>query len=163
MAMPLPEVAASPGVDDAFGHWLAGFIDGEGCFFFHKHKLQFSPPQFQLKLRDDDRAVLEECAVRTGLGRVLPIPRKDRSKPQCKWIIAKKADCLSLVALLDRYPLRAKKQHDFAIWREAVLHWAAQKRIGTSGGGTEKFDGQRGDALRERLTKGRQYAPVHCA
>jgi hypothetical protein len=26
--------------------------------------------------------------------------------------------------VLDRYPLRAKKRRDYAIWREAVLEWA---------------------------------------
>lgn len=146
-------------VEDAFGHWLAGFIDGEGCFFFHKKKGQFSPPQFQLKLRDDDREILDECVRRTSLGRVIPVLRRGASKPQSKWLITKRADCVALVRLLDRCPLRAKKRRDFAIWREAVALWNTQKKVGRAGGGTSKYQASGAiQALRWDLTKGRAYA-----
>src|SRR4051812_25416446 len=60
---------------DGFGHWLAGFIDGEGCFRLHtlydsRYAYTYYACYFALDLRDDDTAVLEECVKRTGLGRV---------------------------------------------------------------------------------------------
>lgn len=146
---------------DDFGHWLAGFIDGEGCFYFHRSGAAFAPPQFQLKLRDDDRAILEECVERTGLGRIVIHKRKGRSNPQVAWSIIKRADCVALVAILDRFPLRAKKSRDFAIWRQAVELWAVQKKTGVGGGGTKGFpDAPAIAALRDQLVSGRAYAPA---
>lgn len=158
----LPRKALSimqPEVGDAFGNWLAGFIDGEGCFFFHSRRKQFSPPQFQLKLRDDDRAILEECVSRTGLGRIITTDRRGRSNPQIKWLISRCSDCRCLVEIIDRYPLRAKKKRDFEIWREAVLLWDKQTKIGIAGGGTQKFaETDRINELHVQLKEGRQYA-----
>lgn len=37
--------------------------------------------------------------------------------------IETKEGCRRLVDVLDRFPLRAKKARDYAIWREAVLTW----------------------------------------
>jgi hypothetical protein len=62
-----------PELDDAFGHWLAGFADGEGCF----------------------------SIIRT-VGQ--------------------------LAEFFTRYPLRAKKRTDFAIWRQAVELWIQRRR-----------------------------------
>jgi hypothetical protein len=64
--------------------------------------------------------------------------------------VSKKADAMALVAILDRYPIRAKKADDYAIWREAVLEW--DKAVS----GT-KFDWTRMNELREALKGVRVY------
>lgn len=115
--------------DSEFGHWLAGFIDGEGCFRVHCEKGgTYYACHFTLKLRDDDRAILEEIVERTGIGHLKPDLVRGTSKPAMVWVVQSKAECVKLVALLDQYPLRAKKRNDYAIWREAVDHWTTGPR-----------------------------------
>lgn len=123
-----------PDLADGFGHWLAGFIDGEGCFAIcrRQRKGYASYGVFmKLTLRDDDAAILHEIVAATGIGSLF-IPSQKRyqhnrnQKPQLGWMVASKADCRTLVAILDRYPLRAKKARDYAIWRDAVEFWASQ-------------------------------------
>ncbi len=109
-------------MDDAFGHWLAGFIDGEGSFQIVAFRGRFDC-RFRVKLRDDDRAILEEIVKRTGIGRIKTDAGHGSSKPQAVWKVQNKAECLALVQLLDRYPVRAKKARDYVVWRAAVMLW----------------------------------------
>lgn len=124
-----------PDVPPDFGHWLAGFIDGEGYFGINRGRNKGCPaisyrPIFKVALRGDDRAILVEIVERTGIGRVNDDPRGDGLNPQSQWTVSGKANCVQLAALLDRYPLRAKKARDFAIWREAVAEWQALRQWG---------------------------------
>lgn len=118
-------------MDDAFGHWLAGFIDGEGYFGIvvsGREKRSWGC-RFTIGLRADDAAILQECHKQTGLGWLTSSPSRDpRWGPQWQWTISSKKDCIALMRLLERYPLRAKKAADFAVWREAVRCWAALGR-----------------------------------
>jgi hypothetical protein len=138
-------------MDDAFGHWLAGFIDGEGCFMVygpeggHRRCCKFT-----LKLRGDDVAVLVEIVEKTGIGRVRHQPNKQRTLPQYGWLVDTKADCVALVVLLDRYPLRAKKARDYAIWREGVAEWNRMH-------GNLRQDWSRMDRLHRALRAVRHY------
>src|SRR4051812_8024445 len=106
-------------MDTGFGHWLAGFIDGEGCFLIVRTRT-YHQCRFSLKVRDDDIAVIEEIQQRTQIGRVKANRSRNTSNPQVEWIIDTKPDCLELVNILDKFPLRAKKARDYQIWREAV-------------------------------------------
>ena len=120
-------------MDDAFGHWVAGFIDGEGCFRIHKSKISSGHPyyaaQFSLKVRDDDRPVIEEIVSRTGIGRISAYSRREgNSKPCCLWQVWSQEESLKLVEFLDKYPLRAKKKRDYEIWKQAVLWWTSSKK-----------------------------------
>lgn len=57
-------------VDDSFGHWLAGFIAGEGCFRVHKEKEGgYYACHFTLKLQDGDSAILHEIIENARLYR----------------------------------------------------------------------------------------------
>jgi hypothetical protein len=149
-------------VDDAFGHWLAGFIDGEGSFCIVPNRGGYSA-KFQLKLRDDDGAILLEIALRTGMGRLVAEQRRTASRPNDNpatvWKVQSKGDCLALIRLLDRYPLRAKKARDYAIWREAVLEWngMAPGRRRPAGGGLCHSDWAPMAALGAQLREARVY------
>jgi hypothetical protein len=115
---------------DAFGHWLSGFCDGEGCFFLgldlrSRHASNAPTPKaaFFLVLRADDMAVLRQIhsfwqCGRVRLRRTYGRPGHPAFDLTCDgW--AEMAGVL--VPHFDRYPLRAKKARDFAVWREAVL------------------------------------------
>lgn len=122
-----------PVPDPSFGHWFAGFADGEGCFIIARggrNNTSFCCA-FIIGLRVDDLAVVETLREVTGVGAVHvygPYASSQRAgaKPQARWDVGNRADCLKLRDIFDRYPLRSKKAGDFAIWREAVQCWAEQ-------------------------------------
>lgn len=121
--------AASPIPSPQDGHFLAGLIDAEGCF-------QIRPNNggtawqcwFSLALRDDDAEVLVELHELTRLGHLQRTPARGTSKPQITWMIQRQADCLRLVELLDRFPLRARKRAVAEIWVRAVRELAREPR-----------------------------------
>jgi hypothetical protein len=110
-------------MNDGFGHWLAGFIDGEGCFMIRiKKRQKFFTPIFSLRVRADENEVMESIRDQTCIGKLYFYPHNGiRGNPCIIWEVARKDDCRKLVTILDKYPLRAKKRRDFGIWREAVL------------------------------------------
>ena len=114
-------------LDPAFGHYLAGFIDGEGSFRVAENNGGRSLCcRFSIKLREDDRDILVEAKQRLGIGTLLRDTSQGThrtSKPSARWQVYDRPGCLKLVAVLDAYPLRAKKARDYAIWREAVFEW----------------------------------------
>jgi hypothetical protein len=117
-------------IEADYGNWLAGLIDGEGCFRVHKEKGGgYYACHFTLKLRDDDRAMLEEIVVMTGIGHVkADASRSGNSKPCAVWTVHSKDACARLVTLLDRFPLRSRKARDYEVWRRAVAVWLSMRR-----------------------------------
>lgn len=151
-------------VDDAFGHWLAGLIDGEGCFRVQRNGARRGArhatyvPVFGLKLRDDDASVLAQIAEQTGIGHLdRDIARTGGSKPCLRWTVDTRADCAQLVEILDRFPLRTRKAADYVIWRRAVVEWTTKPR-------GDRWHGPRDwsvlSALRDELVAARAYVPV---
>jgi hypothetical protein len=111
---------------DAFGHWLSGFTDGEGCFFLGMRQQTPARPlaKFFIVLRADDKDVLVQIRSYLGVGIVEHRSREKRSsfdtKPQYVYRVESLADQLLLVKHFDAYPLRAKKARDFALWKTGV-------------------------------------------
>ena len=148
-------------MNDAFGHWLAGFIDGEGCFVIAKREDPKYGARYQCRfsvnMRADERPMLEEIVARTHIGRIeaKKADRKSRrGNPQAVWMVTSQRECLMLVELLDRYPLRAKKRRDYTIWREAVILWCGWAMDNPR---HFKRDWRPLGRLRERLMDGRRY------
>ena len=107
--------------DEAFGHWLAGFSDGEGCFTVTKRSDSAGVVvAFQIKLRDDDADILYECQRRLG-GTVIRIKESNpKWGDQVVWRVRDMTSLQNLVNLFEAHPLRAKKRKDFEIWKQAV-------------------------------------------
>ncbi len=122
----LPNGAVIP---SDFGHWLAGFIAGEGCFKIWQNKNTESYTcRFKLKLRDDDKDILTEIVTLTRIGSVQPERNGRGDNPSAVWVVENKEHCQNLVAMLDCYPLRAKKLRDYLVWRDAVQFWITAPR-----------------------------------
>ena len=116
-------------VEPSFGHWLAGFVDGEGCFRIHRiRKGEYYECHFQIKLRRDDKSVLKKIRDVLGFGRIQNIEGGGNSKPQALYIVTSRDDCLKIADIFLQFPLRAKKQRDFFKWYEALLNWKNQER-----------------------------------
>ncbi len=108
-----------PTLDPDFGHWFAGFVDGEGCFYIHPLGCRFI-----LVMRADDEDVLRTIQETLGIGRISYRFRNlgaDGAHPQFRLEVARKADCAWLTTVFDQFPLRSRKAADYAVWREAAL------------------------------------------
>ena len=108
-------------MDRDFGNWLAGFIDGEGCFQVSYARKYWSC-RFTIQLRSDDAPILEMIQSETGLGKIYVY------EPAAVWRVTKRSDCSALVELLDEHSLRAKQTEVFKLWAIAVRGWQRSKR-----------------------------------
>ncbi len=118
---------------NAFGNYLSGFTDGEGCFMlaFHESsrlcrsgntytRLHFDA-RFTILLRLDDLAILETIQSYFGCGKIFHHLHRPASSPQANFEVRKPKDLfLSVIPHFDQYPLRAKKARDYVIWRRGV-------------------------------------------
>lgn len=115
-------------IDPAFGHYIAGLVDGEGCFRIHKAHSGTSTTytcEFGLKLRDDDSLILNQIYRILKIGRLTECKGEGNSKPQLKWSVTNIEDCKTLRSFFETFPLRAKKQKDFVHWSKHLDLWSA--------------------------------------
>lgn len=120
---------------DSFGHWLAGFVDGEGAFviarvgsrvgkYGNPHGKTWPNARFEITLRADDLGVLETIRETLGIGKIVAHSAaslaRPNTKPSARYAVWRIADCLLVCEWFERYPLRGKKRHQFAIWKQAV-------------------------------------------
>jgi hypothetical protein len=110
-----------------------------------------------IQLRRDDRPILEEIHARLGIGSIYDRATANKNRPndnpQSQWKIGNGRDVSVLVALFERYPLRAKKARDFEIWREAHTIWCGLPRGKRYGGLNEAHLAP----LKAQLESGRKY------
>jgi hypothetical protein len=137
-------------IDDAFGHWFAGFADGEGCFRIKTTNQGTYQCRFSIGLRADDAPILREIHGRLGIGILIHSGRTNIHQEQWRLEVNSKAHVRRLVDIFDRYPLRAKKAADFAIWREAVFLWCKVEN-------GKRHDWHELAALSTALREGRVY------
>jgi len=115
-------------IDDAFGYWLAGFVDGEGCFVIKREPGGGRYAcNFKLALRLDDASIIRDIYQRTGIGQIYLGKPRGNTQASIRWMVTNKHDCLRLIGLLQRFPLRSKKQRDFQLWVRAVTEWVGHK------------------------------------
>src|SRR2546430_1573997 len=109
---------------ERFYDWLAGFIDGEGCFIIRETKGDGRYYcGFHLEVRLDDAKIIRDIHSTTGIGSLKTRYRagaRGNDCPQISWNVQSGRDCAKLAMILDEHPLRAKKATDYAIWRTAL-------------------------------------------
>lgn len=113
--------------DRLFYSWLAGFIDGEGCFIIqHNSRNGVLSAIVTVALRDDDWAIIDEIYKRTGLGSVgtrnsRPTVVNGLTRGGVAWWVTRAQECQLLIDRLRAVGgLRGKKRQDFDLWSEAV-------------------------------------------
>lgn len=123
----------------AFGHWLSGFTDGEGCFGLWEARVQRwsrAGASFVIDLRADDHRALRLAQSFWQCGK-LWFKVRDGVRLKCVYRVDARRDLLNvLVPHFDRYPLMAKKARDFAIWKrgvELINRVGERKRKGQKG------------------------------
>ena len=122
----LDRILADPLVDEEICLRLASLADGEGHFAISKQNNGGFRCAFQVKMRHDDDFFLKKFQrVFGGTLHYTEATRKDGHKrqPQVMWAVATKRGCLDLILIFDAFPLWSKKEHDYEIWREAVIEW----------------------------------------
>lgn len=114
------------------GHWLAGLIDGEGCFTMrHPVKKHTAwDPIFTISVRDDDSFMIDELIRVLGIENVhihIDYRKAERRKgqnanPAVKLTIYDVHTLFyHLIATLKIYPLRSKKKNEIKVFELAVL------------------------------------------
>lgn len=146
-------------VDEAFGHWLAGFVDGEGCFTIGRNGRGGRWCSLRIALRADDEPILRTIHEQTGLGNVWIQEPPSHKLPTACWSVTDKAGCAALVEMFERYPLRAKKRRDFETWARAVSVWCqmSMKGNGNQHTGMKPLDYSEMNRLDEELRAGRRF------
>ena len=117
-------------ITDDFGHWLAGFVAGEGCFYSHcfeQHGYRSVQSGFIIALRADDSAILEQIKDSLHIGHLNYDDPPSASKPRARYVVRKLADLYHvIIPIFDRFPLRAKKATEFDIWKQIIeMHYHA--------------------------------------
>ncbi len=132
----------------AFGNWLSGFVDGEGCFRIHRERSgEYYACHFSIKLQADDRAILERIRSFIGVGRIESIDAStanDRNaSPAVKYLVDTRDGCKAIRDVFLAFPLRAKKVRDFRIWLRALSAWERQGRGNRWHGPADKSEMER--------------------
>ena len=117
--------------DDSFGHWLSGLTDGEGCFSLRWAGDITDGPcaEFAINLRADDVDILYIIQSYLGCGNIGNLKQTRGSNPCVSYRVRKAGDLAEIIVPhFEKFPLRAKKRHDFEIWKEGVnLIWSVVK------------------------------------
>lgn len=113
--------------DRDFLNWFAGFVAGEGFFGFTKPNAWWGA-RLRIGLRDDNLPILLEIQERLGMGTISLQPESGNSNPVAVLAVCRIQDCQRLVKIFEEFPLRAKKQEEFKIWKEGVLEIARGPR-----------------------------------
>jgi hypothetical protein len=107
--------------------WVAGFVDGEGCFrsVIEQNRVRL---ELVIEQREDDANLIKEIATTLGCGIVYWLNMEydrqsgSRSSNKYRWRVTKIKDITEkIIPLFDKYPLRSKKANDYKIWRKMAI------------------------------------------
>ena len=101
---------------DALPPYLGGFFTGEGHLSISRRRCRTF-----VKVREDDRGLLEALAAETGLGSVYVTAAYRSSRPAAVWVIHRRDQLARAVRLLESAGLRGRKLREFQVWRDAAL------------------------------------------
>ena len=120
--------------------WLAGFIDGEGCFTLRVlnrlDRHDPTHPHWRIWVRLDisqlaiHRDALEKANKMLGGGGTISIhhPGTGRRRKCCKLVFMNNRNkFLQMIETLDKCPFVVKAKQ-YAIWKKAILAWQDMKK-----------------------------------
>ena len=116
-------------IDKAFGYWLSGLTDGEGCFginIWKRKNLNYAgfTPYFQISQRADppNQVALELIRNTLKVGVIYPSYCKGKL-PLSRFVVRRIAENYEvIIPLFTTYPLRTKKRLEFELWSKAVKY-----------------------------------------
>lgn len=109
--------------------YLAGFVDGEGCFSItinsrkQPRKGLYVRLLFEIELREDDKEILEKIQKTLGCGYIYRLDYQKYKKwiPHCKLKVSNFADIYSkIIPFFRKYPLQGKKKENFKVFCEVA-------------------------------------------
>lgn len=108
-------------------HYIAGFVDGEGCFSITFNKNGNRLPEvrliFEIELREDDEPILREIRKVLDCGNIyrLEYDRYAKWQPHVKLKVSNFTDIShKIIPFFQKYPLQAKKRLQFEKFCEAA-------------------------------------------
>jgi len=139
---------------EGFLDWFAGFVAGEGCFIISSiNQGNRFYCRLDINLRDDDLPILLKIQETLGIGTICRRKGEGLRRSQVEWVTHSIDEALRLVEIFDAHPVRAKKQADYEIWKEAVLEISRGRRKGRRA----TYDRQRLFYLKQKLSLVRAY------
>ena len=119
------------------GDYIAGFVDGEGCFSIsisrHKTaKTRLDPRlNFEIELRGDDREILEAIAVYLDCGKVYDLNYERYGwAPHAKLKVSGMKDIFEkIIPFFHQYPLLGKKKYSFELFCQAGEIFREKKHL----------------------------------
>ena len=118
------------------GDYIAGFVDGEGCFAL-KFRRDVKPDrknkpiyfywdiEFVIELRGDDKEILERILEILDCGKISMSKRGS-----VRYAVNEINDISTkIIPFFETYKLHAKKKYDFLLWKEAVIIFKRNQRL----------------------------------
>jgi LAGLIDADG endonuclease len=121
--------------------WIAGFVDGEGCFsvpIFRNHKAKLLwqvQPTFVVAQSASSRDVLEELVSVFGCGKVYVNQRHDNHRePLARYCVGRFADLRDvIVPFFEEHQLRTAKRENFDKFVTVLRLMEERKHLTVSG------------------------------
>jgi len=107
-----PRGAVPPLVDPYALHYFAGFFSAEGSF-----GLSARAARLVIKLRRDDRPLLEAFCRDFGMGSVCDVDTPPPWSPAAVWHVTSARDVLRGIGIFDDVGLLGRKKRQFDAWR----------------------------------------------
>ncbi len=123
------------------GNYIAGFVDGEGCFAlkfrketkYNRGKRNGIRPtyfywdiEFAIVLKKDDKDILEKIKNTLDCGKLSESDKYNSIRYAVNDIIDLSN---KILPFFQKYPLHAKKRFDFELWKEAVAIFKRNQRL----------------------------------
>jgi len=98
--------------DEYAANYFAGFFSGEGCF-----QLAGRQARFVIKLRRDDRPLLDAFCRDFAIGSVVDVAAIEPWSPAAVWHVVGAGDVLKGIGLFESAPLLGRKARQYRAWR----------------------------------------------
>jgi hypothetical protein len=109
---PSLDVALPDMTDQYAANYFAGFFSGEGCFVLARRQARFV-----IKLRRDDRPLLDAFCRDFAIGSVVDVAAIEPWSPAAVWHVVGARDVLKGIALFESATLLGRKARQYRAWR----------------------------------------------